>query len=117
MTTDTTKTTPLQIRGAALKEAHGPIAAVPYGDAGEVAFFRRATEEEYDGFMTYADDGDVKRKAFRSMVKACFVESFPTLRDWDQVIASAGPGWTNGPAGTAVNKLAGSKERAQSTFF
>jgi hypothetical protein len=105
----------VEAMAAELKAAHGPIAGVPYRDGG-LAFFRRPTPEEYDNFAMYADEPDARRKAHRAYVRGCFVKALDgsTL---EQVEAKAGPVWLTGPAGNAVNTLAGAKEVAPTRFF
>ena len=104
--------------GAALAAVHGKgcVAAVAYGPAGGVAFFRRPTPEEHDTLSMYADDDAARRKAFAQYVRGCFAGALDgsTIA---QVEAAAGPSWLGGPAGVAVNRLAGAKEVKQTVFF
>lgn len=109
----------IQEMGAELQATHGAgnVAAVHYDGTGTgVAFFRRPTAEEYDGFAVYADDADVKRKAYADYVKRCFVCSLDGT-PLDAIINKAGPAWIQNAAGAAVNKLSGSKGHAPTVFF
>lgn len=103
--------------GAALAAIHGPgkVAAVAYGADG-AAFFRAPTPSEFDTFAMYADDPDAKRKAFTAYVRGCFAGDLAG-RELAEVEALAGPAWLHGPAGAAVNRLAGVKEVRPTVFF
>jgi hypothetical protein len=102
----------------ALKRDHGKIASLPI-DGGH-AFFRRPTAEEWD--EAAAADADVKRRAHARMTRMCFVGALidgapHDAAAFETVVASCGPGWVGGPAGSLVNVLAGATERGAPRFF
>lgn len=118
-----TITTEQQINdtGAALKRIHGKIGGVAI--EGGCAFFRMPTAEAFDEFAAVpSEEQDLRRRAFRRYVREAFVCALVNGAElgpecFDQIAATEGPAWVAGPAGTAVNKLAGAKERAPARFF
>lgn len=121
MTTETTTDEQIKSTGAALRAIHGKIAGVVIN--GGVAFFRMPTAEAWDEFAAIgADEGDLRRQAFRRMVREAFCCALVNGAEvgpeaFDKISAGEGPAWVGTTAGNVVNKLAGAKERAPTRFF
>lgn len=104
-----------------LKERNpGRLAKVPLTGPG-YAYFRAPTNGEWDELSTLgAEGGEQRQIAFRRLVAQCFVGAYidgtGAIDAWDTVLGLEGPGFSNGAAGTAVNKLAGLGERP-TTYF
>lgn len=83
--------------------------AVPISGGG-FAYFRRPSNEEWDELQALAGDEDQKNIAYRRTVSMCFIGAFiPGSGELvlNAVIDLEGPGFITGPAGKAVNMLAG----------
>lgn len=113
---------PLRAKLAELRATHRVrVCAVPV--EGGAAYFRQPTPDEHDEWRSLAAAGDdsTTRKAFRAYVQACYLgalvggEWLPPA-SWAEVSGREGPGWTSGPAGDAVNTIAGSKARGAALF-
>jgi hypothetical protein len=104
-----------------LKAKHsGRLAKVPLTGPG-YAYFRAPTNSEWDELSTLgAEGGEQRQIAFRRLVVQCFIGAFTpvpgAIESWDTILGLEGPGFPNGAAGTAVNKLAGLGERP-TTYF
>ena len=102
------------------KYGAGCVASIPVKNG--AAYFRQPTAEEWEEMQALREnpDGTTNRQAYYRLIQKCFagawVNDALSSDTLEAIAAKEGPAFMGGPAGSVVNKLAGTGER-QTTFL